>query len=169
MGSEQGVSGEADTDPYLMMRSSVPPKPNMTESAGAPGVGPGVFAGLTGVIRRFIESLRSKHEERSYARRASLKVLETYRKVHAGRPDLSGKALYGEVIVSDAAMDARTAQALIRSAEQSFTEWPVARNLRFQDVVHYLVYDAYMREYTSRHWTLADIGQVVASVIPRDL
>jgi hypothetical protein len=169
MRSEPSAGGETDTDPYLMMHSSVPHNPNTPGGASAPDDRPGVFAGLTRVIRQFFESLQSKHEERRYARRASLKVLETYRQVHARRPELRGKALYGEVIVSDAAMDARTADALIRHAEQSFTEWPVARDLRFQDVVHYLVYDAYMRQYRSRHWTLADIGQVVASVIPRDL
>jgi len=167
MGSEP--RGEGETDPYMVIYPSSPPQ--LSVPAGPPAgafVRKGLVAGIRESLRQFVASVRAKREERRYARRASVKALETYHQVHARHPELSGKALYGEVIVSEG-LDADAAHALIRSAEQSFTEWPIERDLRFQDVVHYMVYEAYMREYRSRHWTLADIGQVVSSVIPPEL
>ena len=167
MSSEPGAGGKpsADTDPSIVIPGGVPGEGD----APASGKRPGLIVWIVERVRQTLESFRSKHEERRYARRVSLEALEAYRRVHAQHPDLRGKALYGEVIVSQGLMNAGTAEALILAAQQSFSDWPIARDLRFQDVVHYMVYEAYMREYRSRHWTLADIGAVVAAVIPEDL
>jgi hypothetical protein len=115
------------------------------------------------------QDVLSAWQERYYAKRASTEVLEAYQRVHTQRPELAGRALYRQVVMVRTGIDAKAADALLQSAEQSFAEWPVQRELDFRDVAHYLVYDGYMRSFGSRHWTRRHIGHIVDSVIPAKL
>jgi hypothetical protein len=64
---------------------------------------------------------------------------------------------------------ASRAAEIIRRAEQSFTDRPVDRELKFRDVVRYLIFDEYTRLGTAREATKTNMGVVVAQVIPDDI
>jgi hypothetical protein len=107
--------------------------------------------------------------ERRYARRASLDVLETYRREHAAHPELSGKELYTQVVAAHTGADRQTASRIVRQAGESFADWPNWRDMTFRDVVSFLVLADYMRSNPGRGGTSTNMRRVVARVIPGDL
>lgn len=107
--------------------------------------------------------------ERRYARRASRGVLDIYWQVRGAHPELTGKALYTEVVATHSRTDQKAAGAIVLKAEQSFAEWPKQRDLMFRDVVAYLVFDEFMRSHPSSHGTRADMRRVAAKIIPSNL
>jgi hypothetical protein len=58
---------------------------------------------------------------------------------------------------------------IVRRAEESFTDWPVERELIFRHVVHYQIFDEYQRQGPARHGTRTNIGDVVARIIPEEI
>ena len=64
---------------------------------------------------------------------------------------------------------AKRAAEIVRRAEESFTDWPVERELRFRHVVHYLIFDEYIHGAKERQGTRINIGNTVARIIPEDL
>ena len=111
----------------------------------------------------------SAYAERRYAKQASEQLLELYRREQRAHPDLKKKALYESVVTQRiGAQTGRAAQIVLR-AEESFTDWPVERELNFRHVVHYLIFDEYMRTGKAREGTKTNMGVVVARIIPEDL
>lgn len=108
-------------------------------------------------------------EERQYAKIESRKALAMYHTVRAQHPELTGTKLYEKIITLLTGVDAEQAQALIRAAEQSFTEWPNDRRLTFRDIVHYLCFYGFTRSHNDRGWTSASLREISDSVIPKDL
>ena len=92
-----------------------------------------------------------------------------YHTVRAQNPHLTGAKLYEKVVVNLTGVDAEAAQAFVRAAEQSFTEWPSERGLTFRDVVHYLCFEGFTQSHDNRGWTRSSLRQVADSVIPSDL
>jgi hypothetical protein len=45
----------------------------------------------------------------------------------------------------------------------------VEREVRFRDVVHYLIFDEYMRAGKARAGTKTNMGEVVARIIPEEI
>jgi hypothetical protein len=127
--------------------------------------------GLAGKLRETLHSLDvlRAHAERRYARQASARLLELYWQQRREQPDLARRALYESVVARRLGIDARRAPAIVRSAEESFTDWPVERELRFRHVVHYLIFDEYMRTGRHREGTKTNMGGVVARVIPEEI
>ena len=127
--------------------------------------------GLTGKLRQTLRSLDvlGARAERRYARQASARLLELYRQQLREQPDLAGRALYERIVARRLGSDAARAPAIVRSAEESFTDWPVERELRFRHVVHYLIFDEYMRAGRTREGTKTNMGGVVAQVIPEEI
>jgi hypothetical protein len=107
--------------------------------------------------------------EKWYARRASRELLEWYRRVHGEEPQLAGTALYQRVIVRRSGFDVKAAAGIVRRAEQSFCAWPSDRDLRFRDVVLYVVIDEYLRSHSTHLGTQTNMGEVVVRLIPGDL
>lgn len=108
--------------------------------------------------------------ERRYARGASQELLELYRRERREHPELRGRALYEAVIARRLGSDpAIRAAEIVRRAEESFADWPVEREVRFRDVVHYQVFDEYMRQGEVGVGTRTNIGDAVARVIPEEL
>ncbi len=104
------------------------------------------------------------HEERSYAR--CWKLYERARREH---PDLNGRSLYQSVVAERLGSESRRAPEIIRRAEESFTDWPVERELKFRHVVHYLIFEEYMRVGKTREGTRINMGGVVARIIPEEI
>lgn len=107
--------------------------------------------------------------ERWHARRGSRTLLELYRVVRREQQELTGKALYEAVVIRRTGLDTGAARAILRRAEESFIDWPTERDLRFRDVVLFMVVDNYLRSHPARHGVEAQMGYVVARVIPKDL
>ncbi len=109
------------------------------------------------------------HAERSYAKQASAQLLELYRRERREHPDLTGRGLYQSVVARRLGNESHRAGEIIRRAEESFTDWPVERALKFRHVVHYLIFDEYMRVGQAREGTKINMGAVVARIIPEEI
>jgi hypothetical protein len=110
------------------------------------------------------------HGERRYAKEASEQLLELFWRERRNRPELTGQALYEAVIAQRLGSQAAiSASEIVKRAEESFADWPVQRDLTFRDVVHYQIFDEYMRQGEVRQGTRTNIGDVVARIVPEDL
>jgi hypothetical protein len=107
--------------------------------------------------------------EKWFAWRTSHEMLGWYQRVRGEDPELTGRALYHQVIVRRLGLEVEAARGILQRAYQSFCEWPLARTRRFRDVVHYVVVDEYLRSHPTNLGTYTDMGKVVAYVIPHNL
>ena len=114
--------------------------------------------------------LFAAHRERRYAKAASRQLLGLFWSEQREHPELKGKPLYEAVIARRLNPNpALSPVEIVRRAEESFTDWPVERALKFRDVVHYQIFDEYMRRGDIRHGTRTNIGVAVARIIPDEL
>jgi hypothetical protein len=79
------------------------------------------------------------------------------------------KALYENIVTLRLGTQASRAAQIVLRAEESFTDWPVERELNFRHLVHYLIFDEYMRTGKAREGTKTNMGVMVARIIPEDL
>ena len=124
---------------------------------------------LLEVWNEFRQRLLVSRAERRYAKEASSQLLELYRQERRGRPELNPRALYQSIVAQRLGPQSGRAGEIVRRAEESFTDWPSNRELKFRDVVHYLVFDEYMRLANAREGTKTNMGVVVGRVIPDDI
>ena len=99
----------------------------------------------------------------------SRRLLTVHRVVAADHPHLSGRRLYEEVVAQFHHCDARTAQAVIRDAEQSYASWPVDRDLSFRDVVHFVAVSEIFAAHSATPWAESDIKRTIEALIPQDV
>ena len=66
-------------------------------------------------------------------------------------------------------LDASAANMILRKAEQSYSDWGADRDLRFRDVVFYVVVDEYIQAHGERLGAQVPMERVVSRTIPRDL
>jgi hypothetical protein len=110
------------------------------------------------------------HAERRYAKEASVQLLGLFWHEQREHPELKGRALYEAVVARRLGSNPPlSAAVIVRRAEESFVDWPRERELRFRDVVHYQIFDEYMRYGKVRVGTRTNIGVAVARIIPREL
>lgn len=107
--------------------------------------------------------------EKWYAWRTTHEMLGWYQRVRGEVPQLTGRALYQQIIVRRSGLDDEAARGVLRRAYQRFCEWPFERKLRFRDVVHYVVIDEYLRSHLANLGTHTDMGKVVVRLIPHNL
>jgi len=108
--------------------------------------------------------------ERRYAKEASEQLLGVFWCERREHPDLNGRALYEAVTARRLGINPPISAAeIVRRAEESFADWPVERELRFRDVVHYLIFDEYMRAGQARAGTKTNMGEVVTRIIPEEI
>jgi len=107
--------------------------------------------------------------ERWYAWRASRALLEQYQRVRSEDEQLSGRALYERVLSRHSGFTDAGAAVILDGAEQSYCSWPVSRELRFRDVVSYVIAREYLHSHNFLRGTQTDIRRVVARVIPSEL
>ena len=118
-----------------------------------------------------LRSLLGERREEKLARSISLEALDWFRRVHAAFPDLAGEALYAQVMSTRFGLDEVAAQELVAGARESYADWPVERDVRFSDVVHYFVADRCLKEQrpAETQWIHGRIGEVVRDIIPQNL
>ena len=120
----------------------IPGGRSMTDDAAGHGrlsmVRP-VESGPSRWLVAMVPSLYRSWRERAWARQTSRAALQLYREVQVTRPELEGVTRYQEVLARHTGLDEQRVRKIIAGAENSFAIWPVERELRFRDVVQYLV------------------------------
>ncbi|HEY0768140.1 MAG TPA: hypothetical protein VGD47_09305 [Steroidobacteraceae bacterium] len=126
---------------------------------------------LLGRLRQFARNLGVfvAYDERHYATQASRQLLELYQLERREHPDSSGRLLYEAVVARRLGADSSRAAEVVLRAAESFTDWPVERELRFRHVVHYQIFTEYVRQTSERQGTRTNIGGVVARIIPEEI
>ena len=114
------------------------------------------------------ESFLAWREQRFVAR-VSRELLKLHSVVSSRQPELKGRDLYRQILVDRMGDDATGIETILQGAELTFTQWPVSRELKFADVVHYLAASEFLATHPGSRWIHADMKQIVASRIPRDL
>lgn len=108
-------------------------------------------------------------EQRRWAARCCHEMLALHAKVCAEHPGLSGLALYRLIVAARLGVMSPSADTVLLHAEQSYSIWPVNRELRFRELVHYLA----VTEFTGKHgalpWLSADTTRIVNELIPHSL
>ena len=107
--------------------------------------------------------------EKWHAWRASRTMLKWYRGVRSEGSRLIGRALYEQILVQRLGLNPIAAVAIIDHTEQSFCSWPSKREVRYRDVVSYMVVQDYLRSHHMLSGTVTDMRLVVARVIPPEL
>lgn len=108
--------------------------------------------------------------ERRYAKQACEQLLDLFRQAQREHPDLKGRALYEAVVARRIGGNPPiSAGEIVTRAEESFADWPAQREVRFRDVVHYLIFDEYMRAGKARQGTRTNMGGVIARIIPEEI
>ncbi len=107
--------------------------------------------------------------ERRFAAKISGELLKLHSIVSSRHPELAGRDLYRQILAARMGDDALAIKAVLEAAELTFAYWPVFRELRFSDVVNYLAASEFLALHPGSRWIHADMKQIVASRIPRDL
>lgn len=122
-----------------------------------------------GVVERLqLRDVWSSIAETWYAWHVSRRMLKLYQQVRS-ECDLTGKSLYEQVIMRWSRADSRSTAAILRHAEESFCTWPASHDLRFRNVVHYVVVCEYLQARKGNLGTQTRMGTTVARVVPNDL
>jgi hypothetical protein len=121
------------------------------------------------VLSEYGQGLLLARAERRYAKQASTQLLELYKQERRDHPELNPRALYQSIVAHRLGPQAGRAAEIVRRADESFTDWPVNRELKFRDVVHYLIFDEYTHLGAVREGTKTNMGLVIARVIPGDI
>jgi hypothetical protein len=124
---------------------------------------------LLEVWNEYSQRLFVARAERRYAKVASSQLLELYRQERRGRPELNRRALYQSIVAQRLGPQSGRSGEIVRRAEESFTDWPSDRELKFRDVVHYLIFDEYVHLANAREGTRTNMGVVVGRIIPDDI
>ena len=95
-------------------------------------------------------------------------MLLCYRRVREDDPDLHGLALYERVLASRGLRLNAIAQVLAR-AQESFCTWPISRELRFRDVVHYVVVSDYLRAHPKKLGMQSNLTITIGRIIAKEL
>jgi hypothetical protein len=101
--------------------------------------------------------------------RCCREMLAMHAKVGAANPGLSGRSLYRLVVAARLGLSDRAADAVLLRAEQSYSIWPVERELYFRDVVHYLAVTEFATEHGDLPWVAEYTTGIVDEVIQRSL
>jgi len=104
-----------------------------------------------------------------HAMRTSRQMLAHSRRLREIRPDLSGRPLYEAVVARHCCLAPDLVAQIVTRAKQSFCEWPVERDLRFRDAVHYVVVVDYLRSHPYKVGMRANVETLIARIIPDEL
>ena len=118
--------------------------------------------------RTWLSDILEAWGDTRFAQSESHRALSLYRRVKRDRPDLNHRELYSEVVARCAGASPEEARSTVRHAEESFAAWPAGRDVRFRDVVTYIIVDERVTS-KRRAATSAHIEAIVAGVIASNL
>ena len=108
-------------------------------------------------------------KEKRFAKRVIKRLLKSHSAVSVEKSDLSGKALYREVLLHTRQVEPSRVDEILRQAEDSVDQWtaPSRDELGFREVVHYFVLSQYQA--AGHVGSMVSFGDIVNSLIPADL
>lgn len=119
-------------------------------------------------IRLPLDVLRGLRE-RMTAYDTSRSCLRLHREVQAELPHLTGSLLYEEVVRRYTGLGRREILEVLARAEVSYANWPVERELRFQDVVQYLAAQRCMEGRPADEGISISLGRIIEQQVPPQL
>jgi len=125
--------------------------------------------GTLSSLRRLWNLVLRSYREWQHAARVSADLLLLYRNAANQRPAASRQALYRAVLIEYFNGSVEVAEEMLTRAEQSFATWPVERELRFQDVVHYVAVVRWLATHPAETGTQTRMSESVKRRIPREL
>jgi len=107
--------------------------------------------------------------EKRFAKRVIQHLLEKYFVVSAENPDLSGKALYREILLRTQQIDPLRVDLMLQQAEDSIDQWTAGGRdgLGFREVAHFFALNQYLA--TGQKGTVVSFDQIVNSLVPAHL
>lgn len=117
---------------------------------------------------RWIGKLLQPPIDRRFARSEWRRALKLHGEVSEERTELRGCALYQEVVRRCLGRHPEPATGIVQRADDSFATRPAARDVRFRDVVTYIVIHDFIRQGNGCSTTMS-VQDVVSRVIPAQL
>ena len=107
--------------------------------------------------------------ERLFARRIVKRLMRSYAAVAESRPELSGTALYREVLLHSRSVEPSQVNRWLIDAEDSVDNWtaPGRDGLGLREVAHFLVMSRYRDE--GKPGATISFGAVVNALVPEHL
>jgi hypothetical protein len=107
--------------------------------------------------------------ERRFAERVVKRLLKSYSVVSAEQPDLSGEALYREVLLHNQQVDSSRVDQILWQAEDSVDDWTAQAKggLGFRQIAHFVVMSLYREK--GNVGSVISFRDIVYSLIPADL
>ncbi len=108
-------------------------------------------------------------KEKRFAKRVARRLLRSYAAVSVEKFDLSGKALYREVLLHTQQVEPSRVDQILQQAEDSIDEWtaPGRSGLGFREVVHFFVMLKHIE--AGYNGTVVSFGKIVDTLIPAHL
>jgi hypothetical protein len=107
--------------------------------------------------------------EQSLARACCAEMLTILNQIQAQEPALRDEALYTRAITRRLACDMAQAREIVRMADVSFAQWPEERDVRYRDVVKYLIVHQILGRDAKSMGAQSDIDRIVRDSIPQEL
>jgi hypothetical protein len=122
-----------------------------------------------GSKRLSLQRLLAAWREVRFARKSARLALVRFERLRSEHTELAGEALYERFVSERNAVDASVARGNLQRAQASFAAWPADHDLKFVNVVQYLVISEYLVAHPKRSGTTTNMARVIAEVIPREL
>lgn len=108
-------------------------------------------------------------KERRFAKRVSRSLLKSYSAVSVEKLELSGKALYREVLLHTQQIDSSRVDQILQQAEDSMDEWtaPGRTSFGFREVVHFFI--MLQHREAGHKGTVVSFGEIVDALVPAHL
>ena len=108
-------------------------------------------------------------KEKRFAKRVIQHLLEKYSAVSIENPDLSGKALYREILLRTQLIDPLLVDRMLQQAEDSVDQWTASGRdgLGFREVAHFVTLAQYQA--AGHKGTVVSLEQIVNSRISANL
>lgn len=105
-------------------------------------------------------------KEKRFAKRVTKRLLRSYAAVSVEQLELSGKALYREVLLHTQQVEPSRVDQILQQAEDSIDEWtaPGRSGLGFREVAHFFV--MLKHNEAGNKGTVVSFGEIVDTLIP---
>jgi|GEM_PF-1857262 len=120
------------------------------------------------VARRGLMRFFIPFRQRRFARRIARDMLELYGEEQPSATPSARRDRYREIVCNRLRIDVVKAESLLDQAEESFAQWPTARDITFRDVVHMVVIVEFRALYGERPWIRGNLSQEIAALVPRE-
>ena len=105
-------------------------------------------------------------KEKRFAKRITRRLLKSYAAVSVDKLELSGKALYREVLLHTQQVESSRVDQILQQAEDSIDAWtaPGRNGLGFREVAHFFVMLKHIE--AGHKGTVVSYGEIVDTLIP---